>query len=42
MSKLHSLPESMELSGEEYNPPNATGYPTAVKQKSQQFLSLHP
>ena len=30
MSKLRSLPESMELPGEEYN---ATGYPTAVKQK---------
>jgi hypothetical protein len=32
-SKLHSLPELTELPGEEYNSPNATGYPMEVKQK---------
>ena len=40
MSKLHSLPESMELPGE-YNLPNVTGYPTAVKQKVS-AVSLPP
>ena len=44
MSKLYSLPElatPMEPPGEEYNPKNATGYPTQQKQKVS-AVSLPP
>ena len=44
MSKLHSLPElatPKELPGEEYNPPNAPGYPTEQRQKVS-AVSLPP
>ena len=44
MSKLYSLPElatPKEVCGEEYNPPNAPGYPTEQKQKVS-AVSLPP
>ena len=44
MTKLYSLPElatPKELSGEQYNPPNAPGYPTEQKQKVS-AVSLPP